>query len=142
MHTRRSFLAFAAAAQLISPLVRAMPVRAPRAMVARLPPVVLQTHAGRDVHFCNDLVSGRLLILNLQYADSANLLLPPAWPSPGAGLHAAYLYCLTLQPAIGRPADLHRHMDAYGTGGAWPLVSGAHGEVELVRIRLGMCSGT
>ncbi len=136
MHTRRSFLAFAAAAQLVSPLARAMQVRDSRPMVARLPGVLLQTHAGRDVYFCNDLVSGRLAILNLQYAHCANLQLPPA---PDG--QAAYLYSLTLQRAIDRPADLRRLMEAYGSGGASPFVSGAPEAFELVRLRLGMCAG-
>lgn len=140
MHTRRSFLAFAAAAQLISPLARAMPVRDPRAIVARLPKVLLQTHAGRDVYFCNDLASGRLAVLNLQYADTASLQLPPARHLPGADANAAYLYSLTLQRALGSPADLRRLMDAYGSNGALPFASGAPEAFELVRLRMGMCA--
>ena len=123
MHTRRSFLAFAAAAQLISPIARAMPVLDSRPMAARLPKVMLQTHAGRDVYFCNDLVSGRLAILNLQYADSSSVQLPPARHLSGAGANAAYLYSLSLQRAIANPADLRRYMEAYGTGAAWFLPS-------------------
>ncbi|MGJ9420582.1 hypothetical protein ACHAC9_22935 [Massilia sp. CMS3.1] len=142
MHTHRSFLAFAAAAQLLSPLARAMPVRNSRPMVARLPEVLLQTHAGRDVYFCNDPMSGRLAVLNLQYGDSANLRLPPARQSPGAGLHAPYLYSLSMQPAIGNAVELRRYMERYGTGDAWPFVNGTPEEFTLLRLRLGMYTGT
>jgi hypothetical protein len=142
MLTQRSFLAFAAAAQLLSPVARAMQVRDGRPMSARLSRVTQQTHAGRDVYFCNDLMSGRLAILNLQYANSDNLFLPPARQSPGGGVDQAYLYSLTLQPAIRNPADLRRFMERYGTGSAWPEVGGAQHGIELVRLRLGMYNGT
>ena len=141
MQTHRSFLAFAAAAQLISPIARAMAVRDCRPLVARLPKVMLQTHAGRDVYFCNDLMSGRLAILNLQYADSSTLRLPPARQSPG-GLHEPYLYSLSLQPAVGSAAGLRRLMERFGPGDAWPSVNGTPEEFELVRLRLGMYNGT
>lgn len=142
MHTHRSFLAFAAAAQLLSPLARAMPVRNCRPVVARLPEVLLQTHSGRDVYFCNDRMSGRLAVLNLQYADSANLHLPPARQSPGAGLQQPYLYSLSVQPAVGDAADLRRYMERYGSGDAWPFVNGTPEEFTLLRLRLGMYNGT
>ena len=120
MLTHRSFLAFAAAAQLLSPVARAMQLRDGRPTAQRLPKVNLQTHAGRDVYFCNDPMSGRLAILNLQYADTDRLCLPPARRSPGGGEDQAYLYSLTLQPAVGNPVALRRYMERYGTGGAWP----------------------
>ena len=142
MLTHRSFLAFAAAAQLLSPVVQAMQLRDGRPMAERLPKVKLQTHAGRDVYFCNDPMSGRLAILNLQYGDSDKLCLPPARQLPDGSVHQAYLYSLTLQPAIRDPVDLRRYMERYGTGDAWPAVSGAPHEIELVRLRLGMYHGT
>lgn len=142
MFTQRSFLAMAAAAQLLSPVVRAMQVRDGRPMAARLPKVTLHTHAGRDIYFCNDPVSDRLAILNLQYADTDILCLPPARRSPAWGVEQAYLYSLTLQPAIGNPVALRRYMERYGTGSAWPALSGAPQEIELVRLRLGMYRGS
>lgn len=141
MHTRRSFLAFAAAAQVLAPVVRALPLRDPRAMAARLPKILLQTHAGRDVYFCNDAMSGRLAVLNLQYAGSSSLCLPPPRTLSGAGTSSSYMYSLTLQPAIGSPADLRRYMEAYATGGTWTVADCTSAQVALVRLRLGLCSG-
>jgi hypothetical protein len=142
MLTHRSFLAFAAAAQLLSPVVRAMQVRDGRPLAARLPKVKVQTHAGRDVYFCDDPMSGRLAILNLQYADTDALCLPPARPLPDGGGERAYLYSLTLQPAIGNPVALRRYMERYGTGSGWPDLNGAPHAIELVRLRLGTYRGT
>lgn len=142
MHSRRSFLAFAAAAQLLGPLARAMPVRDCGPVVARLPQVLLQEHAGRDVYFCNDPMSGRLAILNLQYADSTSLRLPPARQPTGAGVHEAYLYSLTMQRSPGSPAALRRYMDALGKSGGWPPEGGGPQELELLRLRMGMYTGS
>jgi len=141
MLTHRSFLAFAAAAQMLSPLTRAMQLRDVRPIVQRLPRANLQTHAGRDVYFCNDPMSGRLAILNLQYADTDNLCLPPARRSPAGGEGQPYLYAVTLQPAVADPVALRRYMERYGTGSAWPGLDGAPHDIELVRLRLGMYSG-
>jgi len=141
MLTHRSFLAFAAAAQLLGPVARAMQLRDGRPIARRLPKVNLQTHAGRDVYFCNDPMSEQLAILNLQYADSDTLCLPPARCSPVCGAGQAYLYSLTLQPAVGNPVALRRYMERYGTGRAWPDLDGAPHEIELVRLRLGVYSG-
>lgn len=137
MHTRRSFLAFAAAAQLLSPIARAMQVRDCRPLVARFPQIMLQTHEGRDVYFCNDRMAGRLAILNLQYADSASLRLPPR-----VGEQEAYLYSLTLQPAVANRADLRRYMEAYRKGTASPFLNGTPEEFELLRLRRGIYTGT
>ena len=101
----------------------------------------VQTRAGRDLYFYNDLMSGRLAILNLQHADCATLSLPSVRQVPDAGMDKAYLYSLSLQPAIRSPVDLRRYMEAFGTGAVWPIVSGAPHEIELVRLRLGMYSG-
>lgn len=138
MLTQRSFLAFAAAAQLLSPAARAMQVRDTQAITARLPQVSVQTHAGRDVYFCNDPVSGRLGILNLQYADSDTLLLPPARQARGGGVARSYLYSLTLQPGFNDPAALRRYMERYTSGNPWLDANGLPHEIELVRLRLGM----
>ena len=124
MHTRRSFLAMAAAAPLASPLARAAANRSrrtPGAAPNRLPDVLLQTHDGRDVHFYNDLVKGRLVVLNMRYANCANIC-PPNTANllrvqetlGGRIGRDVFMYSLTLQPAIDKPADLRRYMDKYG----------------------------
>lgn len=137
MLTQRSFLAFAAAAQLLSPAARAMQVRDTQAIVARLPQVNAQTHAGRDVYFCNDPVSGRLGILNLQYTDSDSLLLPQARWVRG-GVARPYLYSLTLHAGFNDPAALRRYMERYAMGNPWLDANGLPHEIELGRLRLGM----
>jgi protein SCO1 len=126
MQTRRSFLAFAAAAQLAGP--RTAPSRP-------LPRLLLQTHGGCDVHFCTDLVPGRLVVLSMVCEHGAAIGAPR-----GRG-RDAFMYALTQQRAISRPAELRRFMDEYGDGEGWRFLSGTPGEVELLRFRLGLYQG-
>lgn len=147
MYTRRSFLAMAALAPLVGPLVNP-PARAAARTVrpgaAPFPDVLLQTHEGRDVHFYNDLVKGRLVVLNMMYANCANIC-PPNTASllrvrQALGEHIGrdvFMYSLTLQPAIDKPADLRRYMDRYGVGDGWTFLTGAPRDVELLRFKLG-----
>lgn len=150
MHTRRSFLAMAAAAPLASPLARAAANRSrrtPGAAPNRLPDVLLQTHDGRDVHFYNDLVKGRLVVLNMMYANCANIC-PPNTANllrvqetlGGRIGRDVFMYSLTLQPAIDKPADLRRYMDKYGIPDGWTFLTGQPRDVELLRLNLGFYS--
>lgn len=147
MHTRRSFLAMAAAAPLFTPMARAAAARgrgqqgpAP----GRLPDVLLQTHDGRDVHFYKDLVKGRLVVLNMMYANCANICPPNTanllrvQQALGSRVgRDVFMYSLTLQPAIDKPADLRRYMDKYGVRDGWTFLTGAPRDVELLRFKLG-----
>lgn len=147
MYTRRSFLAMAALASVAGPAARAAAARSGRPLrivPERLPNVLLQTHEGRDVHFYNDLVKGRLVVLNMMYANCTNIC-PPNTANllrvrEALGSRVGrdvYMYSLTLQPAIDRPADLRRYMDKYGIGDGWTFLTGAPRDVELLRYRLG-----
>jgi protein SCO1/2 len=124
----------AAAAPLLGPSARAATTRAGRAPGAapnRLPDVLLQTHEGRDVHFYNDLVKGRLVVLNMMYANCANICPPNTAnllrvrQALGSRIgRDVFMYSLTLQPAIDKPADLRRYMDKYGIDGGWTFLTG------------------
>lgn len=144
MYTRRSFLAFAAAAQLISPAMRAAAAPAEparRLAVPRLDRVLLQVHPGRDVHFHNDLAAGRLTILDMRHDAAPGPLLAGAMRAAGSrGAHDFYMYSLTRQPAIRDDTELRRYMEWYGAamGGGLPP---AALEAELLRLRFGVIDG-
>jgi hypothetical protein len=145
MQTRRSFLAFAAVAQLVNPPARAMALHRGRPPVLRLPEVLLQTHAGRDIHFHNDLATGRLSILDLRYAAGPAAGMPGADILRGARQAAGsrqgndfYTYSLTRQAAIGNAAELQRYMDWYGVAGGLALPAAARDEIALLRLRFGV----
>ncbi|MFC5462301.1 SCO family protein [Massilia niabensis] len=146
MHTRRSFLAMAAVSPLLSPMARAAQRRAgPRRPAAgHFPNVLLQTHEGRDVHFYTDLVKDRLVVLNMMYANCANICPPNTanllrvQEALGSRVgRDVFMYSLTLQPAIDKPIDLRRYMDKYGISGGWTFLTGEPRDVELLRFKLG-----
>ena len=144
MHTRRSFLAMTAIAPLVNPLAQARAARARGPLPNRLPNVLLQTHEGRDVHFYTDLVKDRLVVLNMMYANCANICPPNTanllrvQQALGSRVgRDVFMYSLTLQPAIDKPADLRRYMDQYGVRDGWTFLTGEPREVELLRLTLG-----
>ncbi|MGX4641887.1 SCO family protein [Massilia sp. SYSU DXS3249] len=148
MRSRRAFLATAAATPLLYPVARHAQTRAPTPLPAdngrRLPNVALETHEGRPVRFYDDLVRDRLVVVNMMYANCTNLC-----PTNTANLlrvqetlrehvgRDVFMYSLTLQPAIDKPADLRRYMDRYGVGEGWTFLTGEPAHVELLRRRLG-----
>ncbi|MFC5480747.1 hypothetical protein [Massilia suwonensis] len=148
MYTRRTFLAFAAAAQLVSPNVRAAavpPGAAGRLALARLPTVLPLAYPGRDIHFHNDLAAGRLAILDLRY--DLDRALGPASLLDGARRAAGsrqagdfYAYALTMQPAIRDEEALRRYMEWYGATGRGELPPAAR-DIELLRLRFGVLTG-
>lgn len=146
MNSRRAFLA-AAATPLLYPVVEhfgkpSSPGRADDGR--RLPNVALETHDGRQVRFYDDLVKGRLIVVNMMYAGCSNLC-PPNTANLLRVQEAlksrigrdVFMYSLTLQPAIDKPSDLRRYMDKFGIGPGWTFLTGAPAEVELLRRRLG-----
>lgn len=139
MYTCRSFLAFAAAAQVINPSVGAVvaPGAAKRMVAERLPRVLLQAHPGRDVHFFNDRSTGQLSILDLHVQ-------PRAQVPDGAGDQLPvdlYQYSLTRQPAIRDDAELRRYMAWYGAAAGAARPPAAASGVELLRLRFGVLVG-
>ena len=146
MQTRKSFLAFAAIAQLSSPIAEAAEPARRRPPVLQLSTAVLQPHPGRDVHFHNDLATGQLTILDLRHGaglaagmPQADILRAARRAAGGGDPHASYVYSLTRQAAFDKAADLERYMEWYGAAGGLVLPTCARQEVELLRLRFGVC---
>jgi protein SCO1/2 len=111
----------------------------------RLPDVPLLTHDGRKVRFYSDLVQGRIVFINMIYAQCSNRC-PPATQNLkrvhemlGSRVgRDVFLYSLSLQPEFDRPADLRAYMkvnDVRGPG--WTFLTGAKPDVERLRRNLG-----
>lgn len=148
MESRRAFLAAAAATPLSYPFIRhaatGKPASLPQDDGHRLPNVALDTHDGRRVRFYDDLVKGRLVVVNMMYANCSNLC-PPNTANLLRVQHAlrervgkdVFMYSLTLQPAIDKPLDLRRYMAKFGVRPGWTFLTGEPAQVELLRRRLG-----
>jgi len=148
MNTRRNFLATAVAAPLLYPFARYVHGRAASDAPADdghwLPNVPLQTHDGREVRFYDDLVKGRMVVLNMMYANCTNLCPPntanllQVQEALGKRVgREVFMYSLTLQPDFDRPADLRRYMAKFAIKPGWTFLTGRAQDMDLLRRRLG-----
>ena len=105
------------------------------------PNVPLVTHEGKRVRFYDDLLKGRIVLLNLMYADctascpliTANLLkVQKILNRPDV-----FFYSLTIKPAEDTPAKLREYAEMHNIKRNWLFLTGAAGDLELLRVRLG-----
>lgn len=106
---------------------------------------ILYTHAGRKVRFYDDLVRGRVMMLNLAYTRCTGIC-----PTGFATLrqvqellgdavgNAVRMYTLTLDPEHDTPRLLRQARREYGAGPGWTFLTGSPDAVDDVRRGLGL----
>ncbi len=116
----------------------------PATRATGLPDVPLLTHEGRQVRFLSDLVRGRVVFVNMMYAQCGNLCPPMTQnlrrvqQALGARLgRDVFMYSVSLLPEQDRPADLRDYMQRQGVGPGWTFLTGPRTSVESVRTALG-----
>src|SRR4029077_2754732 len=105
----------------------APPETGPELMRKRFfPNVELVTHEGKKVRFYDDLLKGRIVVLNLMYATCTDVC-----PTVTAHLVAAqkmlrervkqevFFYSITIKPEEDTPARLKEYAEMYHIGGNW-----------------------
>jgi protein SCO1/2 len=116
--------------------------RGPRA--GYFPNSVLQTHDGRSVRFYEDLIQGRIVAINMMYADCSGIC--PAMTSNLVKVQKAlgervgrdiFMYSITLQPAADTPEVLRQYAEHHGVGPGWQFLTGPAADIELIRRKLG-----
>ena len=118
------------------------PPRGPRA--AYFPNFVLQTHDGASVRFYDDLIRGRIVAINMMYADcegicpamTGNLLKVQRALGDRVG-RDIFMYSISLQPANDTPAVLNTYVQHHGIGPGWRFLTGRPDEIEVLRRKLG-----
>jgi protein SCO1/2 len=116
-----------------------------RATPYGVPDVSLVTHEGKSVRFYTDLVRGRIVFINMMYAQCTNRC--PLMTQNLKELHALlgeragrdiFMYSISLQPEFDRPQDLRAYMRQQGAElPGWTFLTGAKAEVEKLRWALG-----
>jgi protein SCO1/2 len=148
MITRRAFVTSVtatagAAASATSVVAAAGPThRGPRA--GYFPNFKVWTHEGKPVHFYDDLICGKIVVINMMYADcagicpamTANLLKVQHALEPRVG-RDIFMYSITLKPKDDTPAVLKTYVEHHGVGPGWQFITGRPGEIEILRRRLG-----
>ena len=130
---------------LTLPRTFAPPDSGPEVMRKRyFPNVPLVTHQGKRVRFYDDLLKGRIVVLNLMYADCTS-----ACPMITANMVKArkildqrvkqdvFFYSLTIKPTEDTPQKLAEYAAMHHTGRNWLFLTGKPDDLELLRVKLG-----
>lgn len=143
---RRNFLTGVAATGLV-PLGLASPAKA-RTLhqdgVEWFSNVEVSTHDGRTLLFYDDLLRGKIVLINFFYTScdeicplvTQNLCFVHDMLGPRMGKDI-FMYSISLQPARDTPERLAAYARTYGVGPGWLLLTGKPDDIELLRHRLG-----
>ena len=119
---------------------------APSSRLARhFPNVPLRTQDNRDVRFYDDLVKGKVVLINFMFTTCTSLC-----PRSTANLvkvqellgdHAdrdVFLVSISVDPDHDTPAVLKRYAERYHIRPGWTFVTGKRADVDLIRRGLGV----
>jgi protein SCO1/2 len=111
---------------------------------ASFPNVVLRTHEDREVRFYDDLIAGKVVMINFMYArcegicpgNTANLRKVQRLLGDLVG-REVFMYSITLKPEEDTPEVLATYAAAHGVGPGWQFLTGSPEDIELLRQTLG-----
>jgi protein SCO1 len=154
MNDKRSFLKVGGSLALLPMLsfagVRAAGVRAAGAPAqsssgaAYFSNAVLQTHDGKSVRFYDDLLKGKLVVINMMYTSCSGIC--PANTANMKSVQEAlgarvgkdiFMYSLSLRPQFDTPDALSAYVRQYDIQPGWTFLTGKPAEMEAIRRKLG-----
>jgi len=108
------------------------------------PNVVLQTHEGRKVRFYDDLIKGKIVVINFMYANctgicpamTMNLMKVQEALSDRVG-RDIFMYSITLKPQQDNVVALKHYVQMHGIKPGWLFLTGSPADVEKLRRKLG-----
>ncbi|MCI0485324.1 MAG: SCO family protein [Blastocatellia bacterium] len=108
------------------------------------PNVALRTHEDKEVRFYDDLIKGKVVMINVMYAEcegicpgvTANLVKVQKLLGDRVG-RDVFMYSMTLKPETDTTEVLRHYMKMYGVGPGWTYLTGKPEDVELLRQKLG-----
>jgi protein SCO1/2 len=109
-----------------------------------LPNVELTTQDGKVVHFYDDLVKDKMVVINFMYAHcegicptvTANLVRVQKILHDRIG-HNIFMYSITLKPEEDTPQILQEYAAMHGAKPGWLFLTGKPVDIELLRRSLG-----
>ncbi len=114
-------------------------------LAEHFPNVLLRTQDNRDVRFYDDLVKGKVVLINFMFTTCTSLC-----PRSTANLvkvqellgdHAdrdVFLVSISVDPDHDTPAVLKRYAERYHARPGWTFVTGKREDVDLIRRGLGV----
>jgi len=105
---------------------------------------VLTTHEGKRVRFYDDLIRGKVVLINMMYAQcdgicptmTDNLVRVQQLLGPRVG-RDVFMYSITLQPEQDKPEDLKIYAAVHGVKPGWLFLTGQPADLRFIRYRLG-----
>ena len=106
--------------------------------------VEVKTHDGRSFRFYDDLLKGKIILVNFFFTDcdaicpltTQNLTNVQELLGSRVGKDI-FMYSISLQPERDTPERLAAYAKTYGIGPGWLLLTGKPDDIELLRHRLG-----
>jgi len=110
----------------------------------RFPNVVLTTHEGKQVKFYDDLIKGKIVLINFFYAqcekscppNTANLRKVQKKLGDRMG-REIFFYSITLKPEHDNAQVLADYAEMNNIGPGWKFLTGDPRDIEMLRKRLG-----
>jgi protein SCO1 len=108
------------------------------------PNVTLRTQDNRQVRFYDDVVKGKVVVINFIFTTCTELC--PLTTAKLANLQQAlgehagrdvFLVSLSVDPEHDTPAVLKRYADRFHAGAGWTFLTGKAADIELIQRRLG-----
>ena len=123
---------------------RATPSARERIRERYLPNVTLRTHDNRVVRFYDDLIKGKVVVINVMYADCEGVC-------PGITMNLGkvqqllgrrvgreiFMYSITLDPEHDTPSVLKAYARDHRVGPGWTFLTGRPEDIERLRRSLG-----
>jgi protein SCO1/2 len=108
------------------------------------PDFVLQTHDGKNVRFYEDLLKGKVVLINFFYAkcekfcppQTMNLVKVQNLLGDRLG-RDVFMYSLTLKPEVDTPEVLREYAQEHGAKPGWRFLTGKPEEIDILRRKLG-----
>jgi len=111
------------------------------------PNVPLVTHEGKPVRFFDDLIKGKVVVINFIYTSC-----PDVCPLETARMREVqeilgdrvgrdiFMYSITIDPEHDTPEVLKRYAEKFEVGPGWLFLTGKEADITLIRRKLGLYS--
>jgi protein SCO1 len=104
----------------------------------------LTTHEGKKVHFYDDLIKDKIVVINFMYAKCEGVCLPVTMNLKrvqnllGSRMgRDIFMYSITLKPEEDSPGALNRYVKAHKIKPGWTFLTGKTDEINTLRRSLG-----
>lgn len=127
------------------PAAAAVPAKSGSRWRGYFPNVALRTQDAQPVRFYDDLLKGKLVVINFMYAHCEDGLCVPTTANLvrvqrllGARVgRDIFMYSITLDPAHDTPRILKKYAETFGVGPGWLFLTGGLRDIEVLRRKLG-----